>query len=404
MKKIPARTTKWICALCKDVTGQLNELREIVASLSLHQKEMKAENDLLKKNIKDLTSKLCKFEAESKANMKELNERADNLGSQIVSMKEDTEKQCIKDNEEPEIEAESIIPTKTALIIGDSMLRNVKHEHFEDTQVKSMSGAKIIDIVNELNTRDDISSFRNIVIHCGTNDVSSGTPTKDFLESMEAAITSIMISSPSTSVYVSAVCPRDNSDLLQKINRLNEDLQELSTRLGCVFIDTGLTMTYRNGDIDTSLFADGLHFNQRGNEHFLRALADGVPELVRNKDTAWTQVHNRRERTVKSSSRNHNSHAHGRRDQHVHSRRNQQMQRYRNHRSFSREHMSCSNCGLKNHNRETCRFNKNTYSGCYNCGLKNHNQSTCRHKERLRCNLCKRVGHKANYCNVQSRH
>ena len=39
-----------------------------------------------------------------------------------------------------------------------------------------------------------------------------------------------------------------------------------------------------------------------------------------------------------------------------------------------------------------------SYEGCYNCGLKNHNLETCRYSSRVRCHACNRLGHKERYC------
>ena len=88
------------------------------------------------------------------------------------------------------------------MLLEDSMLRDVHSNQFEDTVVKSMSGAKLSDITQELNNHDDISSFRNIINHCGTNDVSNGSPAKDIVDQMETTVTLVMIASPDTSIYV----------------------------------------------------------------------------------------------------------------------------------------------------------------------------------------------------------
>ncbi len=282
------------------------------------------------------------------------------------------------------------------------MLRDIKHDDFEDTHVKSTSSAKIADIVDELNSRDEISTFRNIVIHCGTNDVSSGTTNTQIVDSMEEAVTSIMITSPSTSVFISAICPRDNTGLSQKIEKLNKDLEELASRLGCSFIDSGKMMTYRNGDIDESQFADGLHFSKRGNMNFIRALSDGVPELKRNKDNVpvWTQVQNRsgnRSTNRNSKSRNPQTHSHDRRNRQT----QRNYHRHQNYQRMSYEHKyDRLRQGLKIHSNHGIRHydNRDEYTGCFNCGLKNHNQKTCRFNRRIRCHACNAFGHKERYC------
>ncbi len=402
LKKVPARTTKWICSVCKDVPGQLNELRELVSTLMKNQKEMKAENDNLKQNVKDLESKVCELE-QSKIEIEQLTLKVETLNSQLtmeVDNKKGDSQQELRESE-PDTDTEPDEPSSTALLLGDSMLRDIKHDHFENTHVKSISGAKIADIVKELNSRDDISTFRNIVIHCGTNDVSCGTANTEFIESMEEAVTSIMISSPFTSVFISAICPRDNTDLTLKIDKLNKDLGELASRLGCHFIDSGKMMTFRNGDIDETQFTDGLHFNKRGNMNFIRALSDAIPELTRNKISAWTHVHNKSSgnRSTHRNSKSQNPHMHSHdRGNHQPKRnyhRHQNYQRVSHERGHNRPHH-----GLKQSRNHGMRHNRDSYeyTGCFNCGLNNHNQKTCRFNRRVRCHACNTLGHKERYC------
>ena len=377
LKKMPAKSTKWICVLCKDFPSQLNELKQIITTV-------KTENDLLRQKVSSLESRVLfledKLVVKDSADVDDLND--------VTNAEQSTDR-----------------PSKTLLLLGESMLRDVKNDHFKGTVVKSMSGAKVCDIVGELNSRDDMASFRNVCIHCGTNDVASGTPTKDIVENIETAITSIMISSPNTSVHISAVCPRDNPRLSLKIDLLNKDLKELTTRLGCSFIDTGLMMTYRNGDVDISQFVDGLHFNERGSDTFIRALADGIPELEQNTDSDWTRVlarhdrvRNKVQRSAKPPFRKGRTDSHGRRNW---------QPRKDNGRVESQMYKGCSSGSVgkgsqflrdrrsRFHNRES-----DDYTGCFNCGLKNHNRNTCRFNHRVRCHACNALGHKERYCRV----
>lgn len=46
--------------------------------------------------------------------------------------------------------------------------------------------------------------------------------------------------------------------------------------------------------------------------------------------------------------------------------------------------------------------NRSNGYGCYNCGEYNHRQVSCRFDHRLRCGLCRRVGHKQKLCRNNS--
>ena len=360
LSRRPPKSSNWCCNTCSNVPAIIRQLQS---------------------EIQTLQRDRC-----------QLNEKVKALETQVMSLQDNINKQDIDQDLNESVVEDVSAPTRTALFIGDSMLRNVRHDNFEDAQIKSISGAKITDIVNELNKRDDIPSFRNIIIHCGTNDVSSGADTKDIVDTMEAAVTSIMIASSGTSVVISAVCPRDDPELMPQIDSLNDELRELAGRLGCSFIDTGLFMTYRNGDVDSSLFVDGLHFNDRGNETFIRAIAKGVPNLVIN-DSPWTRVNGTRQSQRRS--RDQAAFTEDRRD----TRSSRQNQRRRTNQRYNpRISHSQNRNSHRNHNSHS----HNSYTGCYNCGLKNHNQNTCRHKHRVKCNNCYQLGHKANYCNVQN--
>ena len=244
------------------------------------------------------------------------------------------------------------------------------------------------DIFNELNQREDLSTFSDIVIHAGTNDISKNIAIDDSVSSLEAAITLIMVKSPTANIHLSAVCPRTKGQVQHKVETLNEAFKDLASRLDCKFIDSNLYMTYRNGSVDDSQLQDGLHLSDRGHATLSRLFTDSIEGL---KPGNWTSVPNKktqakprnssstrsRDRRYESHEPSHHNRAYGQRARH--SGRGRNMQQRNSHRSAHAD-------------------NDRSYSGCFNCGLKNHNKDTCFHENRVRCHKCNKLGHKANYC------
>ena len=179
--------------------------------------------------------------------------------------------------------------TTKVLIIGDSMLRDFDDNTFDNAEVKAFSGAKMLEIFKELNCRSDLNTFKDIIIHCGTNDISSGTPLPDVLSTLEASITFIQVEAPATKVHISSLCPRTNPVLNAAITEMNNELKDLSLRLDCGFIDSSVKLTFRNGAVDASQLRDGLHLNERGAETLANTFGESVQGLTVIKNT-WSIV------------------------------------------------------------------------------------------------------------------
>ena len=318
-----------------------------------------------------------------------------------------------------------------SFVIGDSMLRDFDTNMFDNTVVQSISGATVSDVFRELNGREDLATFKDIVIHAGTNDISKNIALDDTMSAMEASITLIMFKAPTTRVFISAVCPRTKGLVHHKVDTLNTALKDLALRLDCNFIDAGSLMVFKNGDVDeTQLKSDGLHLSDRGVATLTKAFTGAVPTLIPS-DRSWSRV--TRNKSPSQDKQQGHQHGHQRsrdrdgtfrrvyknRDRPSISRDSLDSSRGRHQRDnkrydHPRDHFEKANYRRDNfyHNRRNVdhgdrpmaisrrdnRSGTTSYSGCYNCGLSNHDQNTCFHKERLRCNSCNRLGHKSNYC------
>ncbi len=273
------------------------------------------------------------------------------------------------------------------------MLRDLHNDTFDNVVVKSISGAKVTDVFRELNLQTDLKRFKDIVIHAGTNDVDSENPIDEITGSMEAIITLIMVEAPMSHIHLSAVCPRTrskNSNHSAEIGLLNEKLKDLADRLDCNFIDAGENMTYRNGSVDTSQLMDGLHLSSRGTETLIKAYTDSIENLQQSSET-WCKV-------VKSNRRQRSNHDNG---MHQRSRQRKPAPQIREVNSFYQRRKETAHRRISRSCESTVTpFSKshNAYTGCFNCGLRNHNQSTCRFNKRISCHACGGLGHKERYC------
>ncbi len=194
-------------------------------------------------------------------------------------------KQCLQDlqsdtTSEPDIaDPEVNIIPSACLIIGDSMIRDFDDSTFDNTCVKSVSGATVGGIYKELEKRKDLNTFKNIIIHAGTNDISRNVNMDETLSSMEAIITLILLKAHTATVFISGVCPRTKDLMSDKVEILNAALKDLAVRLDCQFIDSSTYMTYRNGNIDDSQLMDGLHLSARGVETLAKLFVDSLDDL-----------------------------------------------------------------------------------------------------------------------------
>ena len=115
------------------------------------------------------------------------------------------------------------------------------HDHVVDDLNRESDDAVRINLVNvsrghAYSSFCDISTFKDIIIHAGTNDISKNISLDESVASMEATITLIMLKPPTASIHISSVCPRTKDNVQHKIDTLNHALQELAKRLRYVVL------------------------------------------------------------------------------------------------------------------------------------------------------------------------
>ena len=201
----------------------------------------------------------------------------------------------------------------------------------------------------------------------------------------------------------SFVVPRTKGQVNDKVETLNAALKELTERLDCKFIDTSEHMTYRNGNIDNAQLIDGLHLSERGVQTLAKLFADAVEGLCVSTEP-WSEV-------IKKSKKHWIEFSNSKSISQGGSRDPAHLNRQSDTNSANPHYLGFQNTRRRQkptfsllilrilYATETIKETGTLIWVVYNCGVKNHNQNTCRYTERLRCNKCNKLGHKANYCN-----
>ena len=165
------------------------------------------------------------------------------------------------------------VPKKGIALIGDSIIKNVSPVKLSKRKVHKFTypGKTTIEITNELakiNIKPDPS---HVVIHAGTNEVPVES-IDECVGNMEKLITTAKQKFPNSKIGISGLTLRQDSDLISKIEEINEKVQSLSSKHDVTFIS--------NMSIDeTCLNSSGLHLNAKGTAilatHFIKFLRDG---------------------------------------------------------------------------------------------------------------------------------
>ena len=269
LRRKPSQKTSWSCPECKaDSNLAIKKLCQTITSLQQTVSELAIKQGKLNDNQKTL----------SKENTE--------LKRQLADMKENIAK-LSKQSSTSDIDSKV---GGTTLIIGDSMLREFTESSVSNAKVKCVSGATVKDICDEINKMsDELSNFKNIIVHSVLNDVSTGTNIQAVADSMEAVVTKVMVKSPTSNVYISVICPP--SCKTKEAKEYNQILKDLSDRLTYGFIDIGPKVTYKDGSIDASKYLDSIRLNSSGTQILINAFVAVIPDLKPTETSnQWTEI------------------------------------------------------------------------------------------------------------------
>ena len=266
-----------------------------------------------------------------------------------------------------------------SLLIGDSLIRNIDEQKLMRTQVTSLPGAKVSDVLKHLN--DNNHDYNNIVCCVGTNDCSSedfnaDVVTKTYKDIVETAKTKV--NDPKCIKLVSIPPRSDSKKYQERVDTVNACLATIAVDDGLTFINNDPTFKLGDGTPnDGYLINDGLHLNDQGTNRLVKNMQLRVSHkvvngnIVKNKkrqnpqasynrqdaDNEWKEV--RRRRPIRQHQRDHHS---------------------------PDRHMNGS--GERSSGNRVCWY----------CGEANHVSINCRHGQKICCYVCQGFGHKAKNC------
>ena len=354
-------------------------------------------------------------------------------------------------------------PKLPALLIGDSMVREMHSLDEKDIHIISQGGAKTGNIRQTL-AKTKTDSHGDIFVHVGTNDCSTKFPVDKIKHNVRNIILESKRVSVTGCITLSAVCPRyDNLDAAAKSKEVNECIESLAVEEGCTYISHDNHFHYQNGDLNKDLYMlDGLHLSDSGSKRLLANMSlDHIavsrhghrvgerssnvghtrPRDARNSRASHAAQHtsrnawntrdtpggHTRDRTptrgdVRERSRE-RSRERTYRDSHTRTRDDVRDDRNRSReRSRDRTRRDSHTQGYsdtprrpseRDHSEQPRRdiyTNSQTYQNrqrddfCTQCGEDNHASSSCRYHSKLECYSCNHMGHKEKFCYMYKRH
>jgi len=163
--------------------------------------------------------------------------------------------------------------TGKILLIGDSIIKDIKPSKMSKNEVikKTFPGKNIEHITENIESdlADTLSETNKVIIHVGTNNLQSDSD-EDIKCKYNNLISKIKEINSSCRIYVSSLTKRtDNSDYTERINDVNEILQDVCTTQKSTFINN-------NNIDDTCLNGSKLHLNHKGSAYlamnFIKAI------------------------------------------------------------------------------------------------------------------------------------
>ena len=163
-------------------------------------------------------------------------------------------------------ESTNRIQRKRTLLIGSSIIKDVKSRDLKDTDVRSHPGARINTIRHHIRNMD-LTPYRRIVFQVGGNDYSSRRTLSQIEENYCALIQETREKTNwEAEISISGLPPRPDVHV-QPVNIL---LRDICTVRNATFIGQRRYFVNDYGRVDISLYRkDGLHLNKRGTECLL---------------------------------------------------------------------------------------------------------------------------------------
>ena len=268
---------------------------------------------------------------------------------------------------------------KKELLLTDSVLSSVDVNKLVNTDIVTVSGAKIDTLCEELDKLPD-AKYERILLAVGTNDISDAKG-KDDTDDLIPKYTNLVDKAKSRSncVSVSSVYPRlDKPEYQTKINTFNAQLEVMCTDNQCEFVNHKPIFTLEDGSINDGYLAGckGPHLTKSGINKVAKSLKLRIKQNVSDVTRSHPGLKSTRiQRPNDKSPSNTRRYTPAKRQ----TRYDSYQQRQNENRKHSNDEVSYSS------------------QACYYCNEDGHSMDTCRHNGPVICHLCGKQGHKQKH-------
>jgi hypothetical protein len=196
-----------------------------------------------------------------------------------------------------------VFPEADHLIIGDSVLAGIygnkmSRNDGEIVSVYSMSGAKLDDITDKINSLPLCQRTTMITVHAGINDsLRNAKISMSQLQALKSKIHRIL---PKSKIHISSIIPPCSGHQRSTVDYNNEVLRRFCARNDMLFIDNTPYFVARSGAPVKRLYKDQFHTNNQGSSTLAlnikypeRTLKSNMTDSYRNNHVVDSMVSSR---------------------------------------------------------------------------------------------------------------
>ena len=356
----------WYCTSCRLMPANISKLLNEISAMREDINTLVIDNHVSQESLKKIETKCDDLTKENAT-----------LRTQVTSLSNQLQQkvwQTFTNNDHQ------------SLLIGDSLIRNVDEQKLVNTQVTSLPGAKVTDVLKHL--RDNDADFNNILCCVGTNDCTNDDFDGDAIAKTYKSIVEIAkakVSDPK-SIKLVSIPPRcDSKTYQERVDTLNACLASIATDDGLTFINNDSTFKLGDGTPnDGYLLNDGIHLSDKGTNRLVRNMQLKVNQKAINGNVVKKKQQNTKQlRDTRLDSAPVN----------VESNWKEVPYRRSTRPPFRRS-------AISDGQRPNVEYGDRADHGkmCWFCGERNHISTNCRHGKRIFCYTCQGEGHKAKFC------
>lgn len=169
------------------------------------------------------------------------------------------------------------------VMVGDSLSQWYPSDYLPSRDIwlnQGISGDTTRGILQRL---DDFATARpdRIYVMAGVNDLKRGASDREILQNLAKIVARLQRQHPQAQIVVQSILPTRSSMIPNdRIENLNQQLAQLTTRQGATFLDLYREFVDRDGYLQQQLSTDGIHLNLQGYQVWQTALSQAKPAIA----------------------------------------------------------------------------------------------------------------------------